>query len=311
MSLALPGFFRTLGFDFSAGYLYIAPTDSADLASILAGTYNFTTVGAVTGTIVVATDEGTYSAGISLNAATTYDLYAQGVNTAHFGFMDTPVGYAIFPSTLSDSEIAQAEATFVAAGAAPRSDFGSVTDFFRGWRNCGTLTSFPLIDTSSATSLREAWQSCSSLTAFPLIDTSLVEDFRVGWRSCTSLTSFPSIDTSSGTTFNSTWRLCTSLTSFPANFFDSWSPTSLSSGVFDLTWDGCASLTATSVENILTSLDTSGVYGTNTGASGGTQLADHTIDIDYDGTTLSSATTTAITNLKTKDWAISINSVIQ
>ncbi|MDA9950188.1 hypothetical protein N9D12_00710 [Candidatus Pelagibacter sp.] len=90
-----------------------------------------------------------------------------------------------------------------------------------------------------------------------------------------------------------------------------WNPSSVSSGVFNLTWDNCTSLTAQSVENILTSLDTSGIYGTNTGLSGGTQLADHTIDIDYDGTTLSSATTTAIANLKTKDWAININNVIQ
>jgi hypothetical protein len=80
---------------------------------------------------------------------------------------------------------------------------------------------------------------------------------------------------------------------------------------FNQTWLGCTSLTAQSVENILTSLDTSGVYGTDTGASGGTQLSDNTIDIDYDGTTLSSATSTAITNLKSKNWAISINSVIQ
>jgi hypothetical protein len=65
------------------------------------------------------------------------------------------------------------------------------------------------------------------------------------------------------------------------------------------------------VENILVSLDTSGVYGTTSGASGGTQLADNVIDIDYDGTTLSSATSTAITSLKSKNWAISINSVIQ
>ena len=32
---------------------------------------------------------------------------------------------------------------------------------------------------------------------------------------------------------------------------------------------------------------------------------------NYDGTTLSSATSTAITSLKSKNWAISINSVIQ
>jgi len=119
------------------------------------------------------------------------------------------------------------------------------------------------------------------------------------------------INTSSGTTFTYTWYNCTSLTTFPANFFDSWSPASVTDGVFNFTWDGCTSLTAQSVENILTSLDTSGVYGTDTGASGGTQLSDNTIDIDYDGTTLSSATSTAITSLKSKNWAISINSVIQ
>ena len=359
MPFALPGFFQSLGLDFSSAFLHIDPADSADLASILAGTYDFTTVGAIDGTIVIATEEGTYSAGISLDAATTYDLYSQGVSTAHYGFLDTPVGYAIFPYALSDSEIAQAEAAFVAEGAAPRSAFGSVADFFgfarRGrtltsfplidtssgtsfnsaWRDCSSLTSFPLIDTSSGTGFNSAWRGCSSLTSFPLIDasagtnftqawyqcdsltsfpainTSSGTNFANSWQSCSSLTSFPQLDTSSGTNFTNTWRNCNSLTSFPANFFDNWSPASVSSGVFNLTWDGCGSLTAQSVENILTSIDTSGIYGTDTGLSSGTQLADHTIDIDYDGTTLSSATATAITNLKTKDWAISINNVIQ
>ncbi len=409
MPFALPGFFRTLGadLDFSSAFLYVAADDSADLASILAGTYDFTTVGAINGTIVVATEEGTYSAGISLDATTTYDLYSQGVSNSHNGFMDTPVGYAIFPSPLSDGEIAQAEAHFVAEGAAPKSAFGSVTNFTDGWRNCRTIATFPLIDTSSAdsffrtwnsceslisfpeldsssvTSYRQAWQNCSSLTSFPLLNTSSGTNFNSTWRDCTSLTSFPLINTSSGSNltaawqsctslssfplidtsaattlnrtwstcssltsfpainaslstdffqtwngcvsltsfplidvslgqrFSFTWQKCTNLTTFPAGFFDSWSPASLISQVFNLTWDGCTSLTAQSVENILTSLDTSGVYGTNTGASGGTQLSDSTIDIDYDGTTLSGATTTAIASLKLKDWAISINSVIQ
>jgi len=119
------------------------------------------------------------------------------------------------------------------------------------------------------------------------------------------------INTSSGKNFSYSWYNCSSLTTFPSGFFNNWSPASLTNGVFNITWAGCTSLTAQSVENILTSLDTSGVYGTDTGASGGTQLADNTIDIDYDGTTLSSATSTAITGLKSKNWAISINSVIQ
>jgi len=114
-----------------------------------------------------------------------------------------------------------------------------------------------------------------------------------------------------GQRFSFTWQKCTNLTTFPAGFFDSWSPTSLFNAVFQEAWGQCTSLTPQSVENILTSLDTSGVYGTNTGASGGTQLAYNIIDIDYDGGTLSSATTTAITNLKAKNWAITINNVIQ
>ena len=193
----------------------------------------------------------------------------------------------------------------------PAIDTSSGTNFYNTWRSCSSLTSFPALDTSSGTNFQSAWYNCSSLTSFPLINTSSVTKFNHAWQNCTSLTSFPLLNTSSGTTFSTAWYNCSSLTTFPSGFFDSWSPASLTNGVFNLTWDGCSSLTAQSVENILTSLDTSGVYGTDTGASGGTQLSDNTIDIDYDGTTLSSATSTAITSLKSKNWAISINSVIQ
>jgi len=436
------------------------PTDGSQpylLMDLNDDEYEFTTdSSAVNGTIVVATLEGTYSANISLDASTQYDLQARGVAASpNYGFLKNVIGYLITPSQLSESEITSIEAYFVDKGAAARSAFGSVTSFSQTWRDCNSLTSFPLIDTSSGTNFGSAWAYCSSLTSFPLINTSsgtifnsawyncnsltsfpslntssgtnfldtwrgcssltsfpLLDtssgtrfdrawrscssltsfpsintssgtNFSVAWYNCTSLTSFPAIDTSSGTTFSSAWNNCTSLTSFPAintssgttfgyawynctsltsfpvidtssgidfgsawyqcnsltsfpaintssgtyfkgawrncsslttfpaNFFDSWSPASLTNGVFNLTWLSCTSLTAQSVENILTSLDTSGVYGTNTGASGGTQLSDNTIDIDYDGTTLSSATSTAITSLKSKNWAISINSVIQ
>ena len=321
--------------------------------------YEFTTDSAVNGTIVVATLEGTYSANISLDASTQYDLQARGVaTTATVGFLKNPVGYLVSSSPLSESEINSMENYFVDKGAAARSVFGSVTDFTYAWYYCRSLTSFPLIDTSSGTNFLGSWQACNSLTSFPLIDTSSAISFSYTWYGCSSLTSFPAIntssvtyfhgawngcnsltsfplidtssgvdfafawrgtsltsfpllDTSSGTTFRYAWANCNSLTSFPSGFFDSWSPASLTTGVFNLTWDGCTSLTAQSVENILTSIDTSGVYGTDTEASGGTQLSDNTIDIDYDGTTLSSATSTAITNLKSKNWAISINSVIQ
>ena len=388
------------------------PTDGSQpylLMDLVDDEYEFTTdSSAVNGTIVVGTLEGTYSANISLDASTQYDLQARGVaSTPNYGFLKNVIGYLITPTQLSDSEITNIEAYFVDKGAAARSAFGSVTNFsnawsgclsltsfptldtssganfsyawynctsltsfpeintssgtsfnqawyncnsltsfpqldtssgtyfyrawisctsltsfplidvssgtnFGGaWQNCNSLTSFPAIDTSSGTLFNNAWYNCTSLTSFPALNTSSGTNFNQAWRDCRSLTSFPAIDTSSGTSFPLTWYNCNSLTSFPANFFDSWSPASVLSGVFNLTWDGCSSLTAQSVENILVSLDTSGVYGTDTGASGGTQLSDNTIDIDYDGTTLSSATSTAITSLKSKNWAISINSVIQ
>jgi len=112
---------------------------------------------------------------------------------------------------------------------------------------------------------------------------------------------------------NRAWQECTNLTTFPANFFDNWSPSSVTNSVFHETWGDCTSLTAQSVENILTSLDTSGVYGTDTGASGGTQLADNAIDIEYDTATgsLSTATNSAIASLKNKNWSVTINNVIQ
>ena len=436
------------------------PTDGNQpylLMDLVDDEYEFTTdSSAVNGTIVVGTLEGTYSANISLDASTQYDLQARGVAASpNYGFLKNVIGYLITPSQLSDSEITNIEAYFVDKGAAARSAFGSVTDLNNGWRdcnsltsfpliitssgtsfsdawrectsltsfplidtssgtnlarawyncnsltsfptlnassvtnfygawrdcnsltsfpaldtssgtsfrfawynctsltsfplidtssgtsfdvawtncnsltsfplintslgtnfdatwrNCTSLTSFPLINTSSATTIRDAWRSCSSLTSFPLIDTSSATSFDSAWRDCTSLTSFPLINTSSATYLFRAWYNCTSLTSFPANFFDSWSPASITNGPLNQTWYNCTSLTAQSVENILTSLDTSGVYGTDTGASGGTQLSDNTIDIDYDGTTLSSATSTAITSLKSKNWAISINNVIQ
>ena len=421
--------------------------------------YEFTTDSAVNGTIVVATLEGTYSANISLDASTQYDLQARGVAApANYGFLKNPVGYLISSSPLSESEITQMENYFVDKGAAARSAFGSVTDFSKQWRDCSSLTSFPLLDTSSGTDFgsawygcstltsfpsintssgnglgfKSAWRDCSSLTSFPLLDTSLATNFSFtwfgcrsltsfplintslvtnfyyawvscrsltsfplidtsigtnfvntwqscisltsfplidtssglnftnSWNGCTSLTSFPLIDTSSGTNFSSawygcssltsfpainapsgtdfyrawrnctsltsfslinpesarrfreSWYSCTSLTTFPANFFDDWSPPSLYSKTFDKAWYNCTSLTAQSVENILTSIDTSGVYGTDTGASGGTQLADNAIDIEYDTATgsLSAATNSAISSLIDKNWEVSINGVL-
>ena len=115
--------------------------------------------------------------------------------------------------------------------------FGNVTNFSYAWRNCNSLTSFPLIDTSSGTSIYSTWANCNSLTSFPLIDTSNITTFDQCWGGCSSLTSFPLIDTSSGTDFSWCWYGCNSLTSFP--LIDTSSGTD-----FSYTWYECSSLTS-------------------------------------------------------------------
>lgn len=213
----------------------------------------------------------------------------------------------------------------------------SNVNFTSAWRSSG-LTSFPALDLSRGSQFPSTWRSCSALTSFPAdaklgtaasnvnvgsawnasgltsFSTPLptTTSLRYSWYNCSSLTSFSSELPLAADTF-SAWRDCSSLTDFSADVFSNWNPSSINNGVFDLTWDGCTSLTAQSVENILTSIDASGKYATTTGASGGTALADAGIDIDYNVATgsLSAATTAAITSLKAKGWSIFINSVEQ
>ncbi len=141
--------------------------------------------------------------------------------------------------------------------------FGGVTNFQRAWESCASLTSFPLIDTSSGTNFRFAWESCSSLTSFPLLDTSSGTDFNRAWRDCSSLTSFPLIDTSSGTDFGSAWQNCSSLATFPANAFDTNIATNYGNAFLS------TALLTQSIDDILVSLDTSGVSNGTFTQSGG------------------------------------------
>jgi len=141
--------------------------------------------------------------------------------------------------------------------------FGDVTNFSLAWYNCSSLTSFPLIDTSSGTNFSAAWLGCSSLTSFPLLDTISGTNFSFAWRFCSSLTSFPLIDTSSGTNFEFAWQGCGSLTNFPANAFDS-NIASNYTNAFATT-----NLTTQSIDDILVSLDTSGVLNGTFNQSGG------------------------------------------
>jgi len=183
------------------------------------------------------------------------------------------------------------------------SDLDLGTSLFRAWYGADNITSFDAAFgvTTGVTNFNTAWRNCSSLTSFPLIDTSSATNFISAWNGCTGLTSFPLIDVSSVTTFTSTWLNCNSLTTFPANFFDSWTGTP-GTNCFFRAWELCTSLTATSVENILNSIDTSGRSAPASGVD---------ITIDYNAASGTPDISTAVSNLISRGWTITLNGVLQ
>jgi hypothetical protein len=257
-----------------------------------------------TGTMVLATDQGTASYGVNIPAG-PYEIGGKG---GQYFPGNALLGQVI--RALSDGEAAATEAYFVANGATasygavtsfnnfwrawteltsfPLIDTSSGTNFDRAWRGCTSLTSFPLIDTSSGTNFSLAWLECTSLTSFPLIDTSSGTNFDRAWRACSSFTSFPLIDTSSGINFSNAWRDCSSLTSFPANIFDN-----VKGGNFNGAFTNTA-LTQTSIDNILVSLVASGIAaGTRVfGQSGGSAP--------------SSTGEAAIDTLRSRGWTVTV-----
>ena len=262
--------------------------------------------GGFTGTMVLATDQGTASYGVTIPAG-AYDIGGRG---GLYFPGNAIVGQLIRDGALSAGDAAATEAYFVENGAT--ASYGAVTDFSRYWREWSEITSFPLIDTSSGTNFGRAWEDCSSLTSFPLIDTSAGTNFSLAWfrcasltsfplidtsagtnfffawYDCNSLTSFPLIDTSAGTSFRLAWQNCTSLTSFPANAFDN-----VKGGNFNGAFTSTA-LTQTSIDNILVSLVASGIAaGTRVfGQSGGSAP--------------SSTGEAAIDTLRSRGWTVTV-----
>jgi len=236
--------------------------------------------GGFTGTMVLATDQGTASYGVTIPSG----AYNIGGGYVQYFPGNAIVGQLIRDGALSAGDAAATEAYFVENGAT--ASYGAVTDFISFWRYWSEITSFPLIDTSSGTNFGRAWYNCTSLTSFPLIDTSAGTDFFAAWNGCSSLTSFPLIDTSAGNNFSYAWRDCTSLTSFPANAFDN-----VKGGDFTDAFASTA-LTQTSIDNILVSLVASGIAAGVFDQSGGSAP--------------SSTGEAAIDTLRSRGWTVTV-----
>jgi len=162
------------------------------------------------------------------------------------------------------------------------------------------LKNIPFFTTSSSvTSYGDSFRDCELITSFPSIDLSNGTNFTRCWADSTSLESFPAIDLSAGNNFYNAWGNCTGLVTFPANVFNNLS--SPLNKCFNITWSNCNSLNATSVENILNSIDTSGQSA---------PASNPDITIDWSGTGTPNITT-AVTNLKSRGWTITLNGVAQ
>jgi len=236
--------------------------------------------GGFTGTMVLGTDQGTASYGVTIPAG-AYDIGGRGGQNFPGNAI---VGQLIRDGALSAGDAAATEANFVEKGAT--ASYGAVTSFDGFWKDWSEITSFPLIDTSAGTNFDRAWFDCSSLTSFPLIDTSAGTTFKFTWYNCKSLTSFPLIDTSAGTNFRLAWYKCSSLTSFPANAFDN-----IKGGNFTNAFTDTA-LTQTSIDNILVSLVASGIAAGVFNQSGGSAP--------------SSTGEAAIDTLRSRGWTVTV-----
>jgi hypothetical protein len=208
-------------------------------------------------------------------------------------------------------------------------DFSSVTNSKDAWLGCSSLTSFPSVNLSNSQNFLNTWKDCSGLTTFPTLNLQSGVDIRGAWSNCSSLTTFPNLNLQSGVYFNGTWQNCSSLTSisvqnisssakafttawsfcasltdFPANFFDNLSG-QMNENAFYNTWFGCSSLTAASVDNILISLDNSGVLPTINPAS----IFSKRINIQYTSVGPSYTATAAEASLNAKGWDVQINRI--
>ena len=157
-------------------------------------------------------------------------------NSAFYGCTNLIISATDFPDVSNVTNFTGAWRNCTSLTSFPLIDFSSGTNFYTTWYGCTGLTSFPKIDTSSATSLYYAWYGCTSLTSFELIDVSSVVNMFGAWYNCSGLISFPRIIPSICTIFTSSWNGCTGLTSFPL--------IDVSAGtIFKSTWKGCTGLT--------------------------------------------------------------------
>ena len=242
----------------------------------------------------------------------------------------TPLTSFPFIDTSSGNNFTQAWQGCATLTSFPALDMSSGANFSSAWQGCTALTSFPAgaqlgtaannvnfasawrssgltalpagLDLSKANSLFNSFLNCTSLTTVGsgvLLGTASSNvQFTQAFYGCTALTALPAgLDLGKGYDFQSAFQNCTSLVDFPTGAFDAL--LAVTNNCFVDAWLGCTALSATSVFNILSSIDTS-----TQSAPSGPQI---TIDYNVATGALSAATNTAVTSLKSKGWVVIVN----
>ena len=101
-----------------------------------------------------------------------------------------------------------------------------VTEMYRTFTLCDSLTSIPLFDTSECTNMSNMFFRCESLQSVPLFDTSSCTNMEGMFGNCLSLPSVPLFDTSACTNMQGIFNGCYSLPSVP--LFDTSACTNMS-----------------------------------------------------------------------------------
>jgi len=274
------------------------------------------------GVLICATDNGIFA--YEVDADSVDEITALGFETGYFQTLKL-YAMTLLPATVSDVQIAGVIQYFEEELGATRNptgslnqywqsrtdlvkpkfdalDFSGVTNFSSAWKICGSMTAFET-GLDSGTNFLRSWQGCSALASFQAT-LPAGTSFTFTWQGCSALTSFLVTGLDSGNGFYYAWNACSNLETWPANFFDNWDPASVSANCFYEAWGGCSSLTATSVENILNSIATSGVDAPASGPD---------ITIDYDTGTGTPDISSAVTTLKacSPAWTITLNGVAQ
>ena len=231
------------------------------------------------GTMVLATDQGTASYGVSIPAG-SYELSGQ-----HFPG-NAIVGALFRDGALTAGEKADTESYFVGNGAT--ASYSVVSSFVNYWKNRSEITVFPLVDTSNGGSFFATWSGCSKLIIFPQINVSQGFQFSQAWRNCTLLEDFLLLDFSKSGNFSLTWSGCLSLVNFAANSFDT-----VVGGNFDRAFTN-TNLSEASIDGILISLVASGI-------STGTRVFDQS-----GGSAPSSTGEAAIDTLRSRGWTVTV-----